>query len=47
MEGLPQLLGRIEKGAKQSALKAALEGPEGLPASLHNDSAEMGAAAFA
>lgn len=47
IEGMPQLLDRIEKGIKQSALKAAIKDLEVLPATLHNDSGVIGAAAFA
>ena len=47
MEGMPQLLDRIEKGVKKCALKAATENLKVLPASLHNDSGVIGAAAFA
>jgi glucokinase len=47
MEGMPQLLGRIEKGVKKYALKAATENLKVLPAKLHNDSGVIGAAAFA
>jgi len=46
-EGMPQLLGRIEKGVKKYALKAATENLKVLPAKLHNDSGVIGAAAFA
>jgi glucokinase len=47
MEGMPQLIERIEKGVKKYALKAATENLEVLPAKLHNDSGAIGAAAFA
>ena len=47
MEGMPQLLDRIERGVKKCALKAATENLKVLPASLHNDSGVIGAAAFA
>jgi glucokinase len=47
MEGMPQLLERIEKGVKKYALKAATENLKVLPAKLHNDSGVIGAAAFA
>jgi glucokinase len=47
MEGMPQLLDRIEKGVRKCALKAAIENFEVLPASLHSDSGVIGAAAFA
>lgn len=47
MEGMPQLLERIEKGVNKYALKAATKNLEVLPAKLHNDSGVIGAAAFA
>jgi glucokinase len=47
MEGIPQLLERIEKGVNKYALKAATKNLEVLPAKLHNDSGVIGAAAFA
>jgi Transcriptional regulator/sugar kinase len=47
MEGMPQLIERIEKGVKKYALKAASENLKVLPAKLHNDSGVIGAAAFA
>jgi glucokinase len=47
MEGIPQLLEKVEKGVKKYALKAATENLKVLPAKLHNDSGVIGAAAFA
>ena len=47
MEGFPHLLPKIAKGVKKYALKAATENLKVLPASLHNDSGVIGAAAFA
>ncbi len=47
IEGMPQLLGRIEKNVNKYALKAATKNLEILPAELHNDSGVIGAAAFA
>jgi glucokinase len=47
IEGMPQLLERIEKGVNKYALKAATKDLKVLPAKLHNDSGVIGAAAFA
>jgi len=47
MEGMSQLIGRIEKSIKKYALKTATENLKVLPAKLHNDSGVIGAAAFA
>jgi glucokinase len=47
MEGMPQLIDRIDKGIKKYALKAATKRLELIPAKLHNDSGVIGAAAFA
>jgi len=47
IEGMPQLIERIENGVKKYALKAATENLKVLPAKLHNDSGVIGAAAFA
>ncbi len=47
MEGMPQLIERIEKGVKEYALKSATKGLQVLKASLHNDSGVIGAAVFA
>jgi glucokinase len=47
MEGMPNLLKKIEKGVNKYALKSATENLKVLPAKLHNDSGVIGAAAFA
>jgi glucokinase len=47
IEGMPELLDRVEKGIKKNALKAATDSLEVLPAKLHNDSGVIGAAALA
>ncbi len=47
MEGLPELLPRIEQGIRQAALNAATEMLSVRPAKLHNDAGVIGAAALA
>ncbi len=47
IEGMHELIGRIEKGVKKHALKATLTHFELVPAKLHNDSGVIGAAAYA
>jgi glucokinase len=47
IEGLPELIGRVERGMRQQALAAASEPLQVLPARLHNDAAVVGAAALA
>jgi glucokinase len=47
IEGLPELIGRVERGMRQQALAAASEPLQVLPARLHNDAGVVGAAALA
>jgi hypothetical protein len=47
IEGLPELIGRVERGVRQQALAAASEPLQVLPARLHNDAGVIGAAALA
>ncbi|WP_020677792.1 ROK family protein [Geopsychrobacter electrodiphilus] len=47
IEGLPKLVGEVERGVKGKALQAALAQLQVLPALLHNDAGVIGAAAFA
>jgi len=47
IEGIPGLIGKIEKGVKKYALGTAASRLEVLPASLHEDSVVVGAAVFA
>jgi glucokinase len=47
MEGLPELLDRIDQGLRQRALAAARDPLRVLPAQLHNDAGVVGAAALA
>jgi glucokinase len=47
MEGLPELLPRIEQGIRPAALNAAAEMLSVRPAELHNDAGVIGAAALA
>jgi len=47
IEGLPELVERIDQGVRGRALKAACENLELLPAELHNDAGVVGAAALA
>jgi glucokinase len=47
MQGLPELLDRIAQGIRTSALNAASEGLEVLPAKLQNDAGVVGAATLA
>ena len=47
LEGLPELVGKIEAGVRTRALRAATARLEVLPALLGRDSAVIGAAAFA
>jgi len=47
MEGLPELLPRIEHGVRQAALNTAGEVLAVLPARLHNDAGVIGAATLA
>jgi glucokinase len=47
MEGLPDLLDRVDEGVRQRALAAAREPLQVLPAQLHNDAGVVGAAALA
>jgi len=47
IEGLPELIGRVERGVRQQALAAASQPLQMLPARLHNDAGVVGAAALA
>ncbi len=47
IEGLPELIGRVERGMRQQALAAASEPLQVLPARLHNEAGVIGAAALA
>ncbi|MDR3681730.1 MAG: ROK family protein [Flavipsychrobacter sp.] len=47
IEGIPELVDRVEAGVKKYALKAAIDLVKIVPAQLHNDSGVVGAAAFA
>jgi glucokinase len=47
IEGMPQLVPRIEEGLKQSALKAATGAVNIFPSIFHNDSGTIGAATYA
>ena len=47
IEGLPELVEKVGKGVRQSALKAACTPLQVLPAQLHNDAGVIGAAALA
>ena len=47
IEGMPELIKRVEAGVRKNALKAAIASVNILPAKLHNDSGVIGAAAFA
>jgi glucokinase len=47
MEGMPELLDRIDGGVRQRALAAARDPLQVLPAQLHNDAGVVGAAALA
>jgi glucokinase len=47
IQGLPELLDRIAAGIRASALNAATEGLEVLPAKLRNDAGVVGAATLA
>jgi glucokinase len=47
MEGMPELLDRIDQGVRQRALAAARDPLQVLPAELHNDAGVVGAAALA
>jgi glucokinase len=47
MEGLPELVQRIDQSVRQRALAAAIEPLRILPAQLHNDAGVVGAAALA
>ena len=47
MEGLPELVQRIDQSVRQRALAAAIEPLQILPAQLHNDAGVVGAAALA
>ena len=47
MEGMPELLDRIDQGVRQRALVAARDPLQVLPAQLHNDAGVVGAAALA
>ena len=47
MQGLPELLDRIDTGIRRFALTAATEGLQVLPAKLHNDAGVVGAATLA
>jgi glucokinase len=47
MEGLPELLDRIDQGVRQRALAVARDPLQVLPAQLHNDAGVVGAAALA
>jgi glucokinase len=47
IEGLPELIGRVERGMRLQALAAASEPLRVMPAWLHNDAGVVGAAALA
>ncbi len=47
MEGLPELLDKIDKGVREQALAAARDPLQVLPAQLENDAGVVGAAALA
>ena len=47
MQGLPELMDRIDRGIRQSALKAATEGLQVLAGKLGNDAGVVGAATLA
>ena len=47
MQGLPELLNRIDTGIRRAALTAATEGLQVLPAKLRNDAGVVGAATLA
>jgi glucokinase len=47
MQGLPELLDRIDTGIRRAALKAASENLQVLPAKLQNDAGVVGAASLA
>jgi glucokinase len=47
MEGLPELVQRIDQSVRQRALAAAIEPLQILPAQLHNDAGVVGSAALA
>ena len=47
MQGLPELLDRIDTGIRRFALKPPAEGLQVLPAKLHNDAGVVGAATLA
>jgi len=47
VEGMPELLQRIDQGVRQKALAAAIRSFQVLPAGLKNDAGVIGAAAFA
>jgi glucokinase len=47
IEGLPELIARIEQGVKKRALPAASEVLQVVPAKLQNDAGVIGAASFA
>jgi glucokinase len=47
MQGLPELIGRVEAGIRRAALNTATEGLEVLPARLKGDAGVVGAATLA
>ncbi len=47
IEGLPEMIGRVERGMRRRALGAASDPLQVLPARLHNDAGVIGAAALA
>jgi glucokinase len=47
IEGLPELVEKVDEGVRQLALKAASSPLQVLPAQLHNDAGVIGAAALA
>lgn len=47
IEGLPELVGRVARGVRQQALKAATEPLQIMMSGLHNDAGVVGAAALA
>jgi glucokinase len=47
IEGLPELVKRIDQGVRKRALQIAVENLEVLPAQLHNNAGVIGSAAFA
>ena len=46
IEGLPELVERVERGVSERALEAASKALQVLPAQLHNDAGVVGSAAL-